>query len=79
MEFNTQFWIQILVYAVSFGTMYGSFKARLNGLEKKLDGFNDTQERIARVETSAKQAHHRIDELREELHENDRRGSRYQT
>lgn len=75
MEFNTQFWIQILVYAVSFGTMYGSFKARLNGLEKKLDGFNDTQERIAAVEASAKQAHHRIDELREELRTEGLRGT----
>jgi hypothetical protein len=67
LQFNTQFWIQILVYAVSFGTMYGSFKTRLDYLEKKLDSFNDTQGRIARIETSAKQAHHRIDELREEM------------
>lgn len=75
MEFNTQFWIQMLVYAVSFGTMYGSVKTRLDYLEKKMDKHNQLQDRMVAVEQSAKQSHHRIDELREEIRADEARGT----
>ncbi|MCI1958786.1 MAG: hypothetical protein LKJ25_04080 [Clostridia bacterium] len=67
MEFDTQFWIQIVIYAISFGVMYGSFKTKLDYLEKKMDKHNQLQDRMVAVEASAKQAHHRLDELREEI------------
>jgi hypothetical protein len=40
---------------------------RIQELEKKVDKHNRLIERMVAVESSAKQAHHRIDELREEL------------
>jgi hypothetical protein len=67
MEFDTQFWIQIVIYAISFGVMYGSFKTKLDYLEKKMDKHNQLQDRMVAVEASAKQAHHRLDELREKI------------
>ena len=33
-DFDLQFWIQMSVYAISFGVMYGSFKTKLDYLEK---------------------------------------------
>ena len=67
LEFNAQFWVQIIIYALSFGCVYGKFSARLNYLEKKMDKHNQLQDRMVAVEQSAKQAHHRLDELREEV------------
>ena len=69
MEFDIKFWIQILVYAGTFGTMYGSFKTTLDYLEKKMDKHNDMQNRLAVAENSLKSVHHRLDELKEELKE----------
>jgi len=64
---DIQFWIQIIIYALSFGSVYGSFRTRLNYLEKKMDVHNQLQDRMVAVEQSAKQAHHRLDELRQEM------------
>ena len=69
MELDIKFWIQILIYAVTFGTMYGSFKTKLDYLEKKMDKHNDMQNRLAVAENSLKSAHHRLDDLKEELKE----------
>lgn len=63
------------------GTMIGSFFGvlassrlttyRIKKLEEKVDKHNSVIERVYRLEESAKSAHHRIDEIREELtHEN---------
>ena len=40
---------------------------RLEQLEKKVEKHNNLVERMALVEASAKSAHHRLDELREEI------------
>lgn len=40
---------------------------RLEQLEKKVQQHNNLIERMYKVEDSAKSAHHRIDELREEI------------
>lgn len=40
---------------------------RLEQLEKKVQKHNNLIERMYKVEDSAKSAHHRIDELREEM------------
>lgn len=46
---------------------------RIEQLEKKVAKHNNLVERMATVEGSTKSAHHRIDELREELlHEHER-------
>lgn len=59
------------------GTLIGSLggilvsnkmtKFRLGKLEEKVDKHNHLVERMAAVEQSVKSAHHRIDELREEV------------
>ena len=40
---------------------------RIEQLEKKVEKHNNLVERMALVEASAKSAHHRLDELREEI------------
>lgn len=40
---------------------------RIEQLEKKVEKHNNIVERVFCVETSVKSAHHRIDELREEM------------
>lgn len=62
-----QFWLQIGIYAVTFGAMYGRFALRLDYLEKKMDKHNKLQDRMAVAEQSVKSAHKRLDELREEV------------
>ena len=57
----------MVVYAVSIGSFSGVVLTRLNYLEKKMDKHNEPQDRMVRVEQSAKSAHHRLDELREEI------------
>jgi hypothetical protein len=63
---QTQFWIQMIVYAVSLGSLCGVVLTRLNYLEKKMDKHNNLIERMATCESSVKSAHHRIDEIRDE-------------
>lgn len=58
---STEFWIQIVIYAVSFGTVFGTFRTRLNYMEKKLDKHNNFAERVIALESSTKSAHHRLD------------------
>lgn len=40
---------------------------RIKQLEKKVEKHNQVIERVYRLEESAKSAHHRIDEIRQEL------------
>lgn len=61
---TTEFWIQMLVYAISLGSFGGVSLTRLGQLEKKMDKHNSLVERMVCVEQSAKSAHHRIDELK---------------
>ncbi len=63
---STEFWIQMIVYAVSLGSFGGIVLTRLGYLEKKMDKHNNLIERMTKCEESTKSAHHRIDELREE-------------
>ena len=43
---NTEFWIQLLVYALSFGTFAGTVLTKLNYLEKRMDKHNQLIERV---------------------------------
>ena len=67
MTFDPQFWVQILIYAVSFGVMYGQITTRITYLEQKVDKHNQVVERMAVAERDIKSAHRRIDEMREEI------------
>lgn len=66
-QFSSEFWAQLVLYAVSLGTIYGGLTTRMKGLEEKVNKHNNLIERMYRVEESAKSAHKRIDELREEV------------
>ncbi|NDL68008.1 hypothetical protein [Anaerotalea alkaliphila] len=63
MELDYKFWIQILVYAGTFGGFYGSMKTEMRWMKEKLDKHNSFQDRLVRVEESGKSAHHRLDDL----------------
>lgn len=69
MNFDTQFWIQIIIYAVTFGTVYGQISTKIKYIEQKLDKHNNVVERLFAVEASTKSAHHRIDEMRDDIKE----------
>jgi len=59
--------LQIIVYLFSAGMTIGTVLWRIKELEKKVDKHNCLVERMVVVEESAKSAHHRISELREEV------------
>jgi len=61
---TTEFWIQMVIYAVTIGSFAGTTLTRLKNLERKMDKHNNMIERLAKVEASTSSAHHRIDELR---------------
>lgn len=69
---------EIMVSAISFlGTLAGALigvltankltNYRIEQLEKRVEKHNSVIERMALAEASIKSAHHRIDEVREEL------------
>lgn len=71
---SSEFWIglliQLVVYGVSIGTIYGTVKTRLNYIEQKLDKHNNVVERVYKLESDQavlfeKQdvANHRIKDL----------------
>lgn len=73
---SNEFWIglliQLVVYGVSIGVIYGTVKTRLNYIEKKLDKHNNVVERVYKLEQDQavimekqKVANHRIDDLEE--------------
>lgn len=68
----------ILLALIAFaGTLVGTFGGiltanrlstyRIEQLEKKVEKHNNLVERMFAVESSVKSAHHRIDELREDI------------
>jgi hypothetical protein len=59
----------IVVYLLGIAVTWGSVLARLKALEKKMDRHNNLVERMVAVEASAKSAHHRLDENRDEARE----------
>lgn len=59
---GTEFWIQTVVYAASFGSFAGMITTKISNLEKTQDKHNNLIERMTVVEQSTKSAHHRIEE-----------------
>lgn len=64
MKLSTEFWVQIVIQAVTVGMFAGIVLTKLKYLEKKQDKHNKLIERMATVEVSCRSAHHRIDELK---------------
>ena len=57
-------WIQIIVYAVSVGCLYGALSTRLKELEKKVDVHNHLVERMYRAEMKINILEDKLDETR---------------
>lgn len=55
---GNEFWIglliQLVVYGVSIGTIYGIMRTRLDYIEKKLDKHNNVAERVYKLEADSK-------------------------
>jgi hypothetical protein len=64
---TTEFWIQMVVYAVSIGSFAGVVLTKLAYLEKKMDKHNGIVERVAALEKDVESIHYRIQEIREEF------------
>ena len=47
---DTEFWIQMIVYGITFGTAIGIFKTKLKYIEEKLDKHNKVIERTYKLE-----------------------------
>ena len=51
---SNEFWIglliQLVVYGVSIGVIYGVMRTRLDYIEKKLDKHNNVAERVYKLE-----------------------------
>lgn len=66
-QFDTSFWIQMMVYAVTFAATWGSLTQRLKALEQKVDKHNNVVERMAVTEQSLRSAWKQIDEIKTEI------------
>ncbi|MHC1722428.1 MAG: hypothetical protein AB9836_04385 [Aminipila sp.] len=64
---TTEFWIQMIVYAVSLGSFGGVVMTKLSNLEKKQDIHNGLIARMYKVEERSKSNTHRLDGIEEEL------------
>lgn len=65
---STEFWIQMIVYAVSIGSFAGVVLTRLSHLEKKVDEHNGLIERVAKAESEIASHERAICELKERLY-----------
>ncbi len=63
MNIDVQFLIQILIYALSFGTFYGTTTIRLKNLEQKMDKHNNFIQRIYSLEDKVKNANQKLNKL----------------
>jgi len=52
MELSTEFFLQILVYTVSFGSMAGVILTKLKYIERKQDKYNNIIERTFKLENN---------------------------
>ena len=72
---SLRFWVQIMLYAISVGIIYGSIRTQMKYLEKKVDMHNNAVERLYKaekkldvIEEKQKVANHRIEDL-EHIHQ----------
>lgn len=67
MNLSIEFWIQIVVYAVTIGSLYGSIRVRLNYIEKKLEKHNNFSDRLVAVEHDTQAVEKRVTKLEMEV------------
>jgi hypothetical protein len=70
MNLTTEFWVQIVVYAVSFGSFAGTILTKLKYMEKKLEEHNKIVERMYCAELKIDKAFTILDELKERVRNN---------
>ncbi|MEG0648357.1 MAG: hypothetical protein RR764_00870 [Oscillospiraceae bacterium] len=63
MNFSAEFWIQLMLYAITVGSIYGGIKVQIKSLEEKVNHLSVLIERMYKVEESCKGAHMRIDDI----------------
>lgn len=68
MEMSVGFWIQLIVYAVSFGSLAGTILTRLKYMEKKLEEHNKIVERMYCAELKIDKLFNIIDEWKGRNH-----------
>ena len=64
---SVEFWVTIVMYAISFGVSAGVILTRLKYIEAKQDKHNDFITRLTISEQCAQSAQRRIDELKIDL------------
>ena len=64
---STDFWIQMVVYAISIGSLAGTILTRLKYLEKKMDAHNGLMVRMATAEQSIQTLCDNIKEMKEDM------------
>jgi len=62
MELSTEFFLQILVYTVSFGSMAGVILTKLKYIERKQDKYNNIIERTFKLENNLANMITKLDE-----------------
>ena len=67
MEFDVSFWVQMIVYAVTFAFTFGTMSQQIKQLTKSVEKHNSIVERTFKVEASTASAHKRLDEMRAEI------------
>lgn len=65
-DFWIEFWIQLIVYLVTFSFFGGIIWQRLKHIEHKQDKYNELIERMYEVEYENKKAEDRLDDLENE-------------
>lgn len=66
-ELSAEFWMQLVLYGLSVGVIYGGIRTQIKDLTEKVNKNNNLIERMFKAEESVKSAHRRIDELRQEV------------
>jgi len=67
MQLSVEFWITIVMYAISFGVSAGVILTRLKYIEAKQDKHNNFITRLTINEQCSQSAQRRIDELKIDL------------
>jgi hypothetical protein len=62
-----EFWVQIMIYCIGFGAIYGTINTRLKYIEQKLDKHNSVVERTYKLEERCKSNTHRLDSIDNKL------------
>lgn len=63
-QFNISFWVQMVVYAVSFGVFYGKITTQISNLEKTVERHNNVVGKVAVIERDVDAALRLIDDMK---------------